>query len=71
MSLINPEFMDPNCELAKKVAAALERMAEGGRNMTPEERRAQRKSYFLGAAKTEEDRKRLSTLWDQRYGVTP
>ncbi len=70
MSLINPEFMDPNCELAKKVAAALERMAEAGRNMTPEDHRAQAKSYALADVKTEEDREWLSAWYDRRYGVT-
>ena len=68
--MTKPDFMSPDSDLAKKAAAALERLAEAGRNMTPEDYRAQRKSYALGAAKTEKEREELSTWWDRRYGVT-
>ena len=68
--MTRPDFMSPDSELARKTAEALEKLANAGRNMTPDDYRAQRKSYALGAAKTEEDREELSAWWDRRHGVT-
>lgn len=68
--MTKPEFMSLDSDLAKKGAAAIERLAEAGRKMTQEDYRAQRKSYALGAAKTEKEREELSAWWDRRYGVT-
>ena len=48
-------------EIAAKVKAAPE--------MTPDEYRRQIKSYALGAAKTPEDRERLSKEFDRQYGT--
>lgn len=53
----------------KRRAELMDKLVEAGRKMTPDDYRRQLKSYALGAAKTPEDRERLSKEFDRQYGT--
>lgn len=56
-------------EAEKKRRAELMAKIKAAPEMTPDDYRRQLKSYALGAAKTPEDRERLSKEFDRQYGT--
>ncbi len=53
----------------KRRAELMDKLVKAGRKMTPDDYRRQLKSYALGAAKTPEDRERLSEEFDRQHGT--
>lgn len=71
--------MEPIYDL-RDLGAGVQRLIKKGRaeiiakikatpEMTPDDYRRQLRSYALGAAKTPEDRERLSKEFDRQYGT--
>ena len=68
LTMTQPQFRRRDSKEGREALELLEKMAEAGRNMTPADYRAQRKSYALGAAKTDKEREMLSERWDRLHG---
>ncbi len=69
---INPVYNPRDIEVPeaeKKRRAEIVAKIKAAPEMTPDEYRRQIKGYALGAAKTPEDRERLSKEFDREYGT--
>ncbi len=69
---INPVYNPRDIEVPeaeKKRRAEIVARIKAAPEMTPDEYRRQLKGYALGAAKTPEDRERLSKEFDREYGT--
>ncbi len=69
---INPVYNPRDIEVPeaeKKRRAEIVAKIKAAPEMTPDEYRRQLKGYALGAAKTPEDRERLSKEFDREYGT--
>ena len=69
IAMPQPDLGNRGPEEEKEARDLLNKLAEGGRKMTPEDYRAQRRSYALAAAKTPEERAELAKRYDRVYGV--